>query len=102
MARLRVRRKKNAETKKKGSNEQLFDIWKILTQRKYTSWFSGHTNADCICCRQVAKEMIRTGSLIFCVHCFNAFFDANAEMRNKEQYSKWLEVQKEQWEKELD
>ena len=95
--------KKRRKKKQQQQDNDLFIIWRALaTANKHMPWFHSHTNANCLACNIVQKEMIRVGALIFCASCFNTIFDAQAPERDPEAYKKWLDYQGETWMKGLE
>ena len=81
----------------------LKDVLNLLMNSKKTfPWYNYHENASCLSCDHVAKSMIRTGSIIFCVDCFTSIFDAKAESRDRNIYKKWLDIQTDKWDKEYE
>ena len=50
-------------------------------------------NSCCLRCNETHKEMMRTGALVFCVHCFYDLFAVDYNIESKEYdsiYKKWL------------
>ena len=52
-----------------------------------------HVNSCCVKCDKIEKEMIRTGSVIFCIKCFFEEFETTDPVTDeRDKYRKWLRV----------
>ena len=102
MTKLKRRKKKKVVLKRrvKKKLDQLEQWFKII-EKTTLAWYGVIENAECLKCGGVAKAMIRTGSLRFCMNCFQEEFDANSETRDKDAYYKWMEYEHKRWEEEL-
>jgi len=55
-----------------------------------------YTNAECLDCKKIEKDMIRVGAFILCYDCAIALFPMGAYDTNSEIYKRRLKIYSEQ------